>query len=149
MENEKVSVNEDRAARYQNTGVKYLCVLNCVIETPVTSLCNWQIITVHSHFVVYEYVDDKFWHSIIVIKFNIFTTGITRIIIFSSLWIFYIFYKQSLSHLAIITLFGRHTHAVATKYIVDIVPVYLMYGVRSLWGNWLFKMRGIFFTQTP
>jgi len=124
-ENENVWCNGVGAARYQNTGVKYLCLLNCVTETHQNSLCNWQIITADSHFVVYQYVDDKFWHSTIIIKFNIFATGITRIIIFSSLWIFYIFYKQPLSHLAIITFCGRLTHAVATKYIVSIVPGYL------------------------
>jgi len=124
-ENENVWCNGVGASRYQNTGVKYLGLLNCVTETPQNSLCNRQIITANSHFVVYEYVDDKFWHSITIIKFNIFTTGITRIIIFSSLWIFHIFYKQPLSHLAIMTFCGRLTHAVATKYIVSFVPVYL------------------------
>jgi len=59
MENEKVSVNEDRAARYQNTGVKYLCVLKRVIETPVTALWKRQIITVHSQFDVCECVTYK------------------------------------------------------------------------------------------
>jgi hypothetical protein len=39
-ENEKVWGNGVGAARYQITGVKYLCVLNCVIETTLTSLRN-------------------------------------------------------------------------------------------------------------
>jgi hypothetical protein len=123
--NENVWCNGVGAARYKNTGVKYLSLLNCVTETPQNSLCNWQNMTADSQFFVYEYVDDIFWHSIIIIKFNIFTTGITRKIIFSPPWIFYIFYKQHLSHLAIITFCGRLTHAVATKYFVSIVPVYL------------------------
>jgi hypothetical protein len=52
IENEKVSVNEDRAARYQNTFIKYLSVPIRVIETAVTALWNRQIVTVHSQFEV-------------------------------------------------------------------------------------------------
>ena len=59
MENEKVSVNEDRAARYQNTDVKYLCVLKRVIQTDVTALWNSQIITAHSQHDVCECVGYK------------------------------------------------------------------------------------------
>jgi hypothetical protein len=50
MENEKVSVNENRAALYQNTFTKYLSVPIRVIETAVTALWNRQIVTVHSLF---------------------------------------------------------------------------------------------------
>jgi hypothetical protein len=37
---EKVWCKGVGAASCQITGVKYLCVLNCVIETPLTSLWN-------------------------------------------------------------------------------------------------------------
>jgi len=39
-ENWKVWCNGVGAARCQNTGVKYMYLLNCVTETPQTSLCN-------------------------------------------------------------------------------------------------------------
>jgi hypothetical protein len=58
-ENEKVMVYEGRAARYQNKGVKYLCVLKRVIETAVTALWNRQITTAHSQFDVFECVGYK------------------------------------------------------------------------------------------
>jgi hypothetical protein len=36
-----------------------ICVMNCVIDVPLTSLWSWQIITANSQFDVYEYIDDK------------------------------------------------------------------------------------------
>jgi len=59
------------------TGVKYLFILKRVTESSVTALWNRQIITAHTQFDVYEYLDDKFRNSIINIKFNIFTAIIT------------------------------------------------------------------------
>jgi len=58
--NEKVCSNEISTACYQNTGLECLCVLNCVIETPLTSLWSRQIITANTQFDVYEYVGDKY-----------------------------------------------------------------------------------------
>ena len=67
-ENENVLCNGAGAARYRNTGLKNLCILNCFIQTPMTYLWNWKIITTHTQFDVYEYVDVKSWHRIIIIK---------------------------------------------------------------------------------
>ena len=39
-ENEKECVYGNGASHYRNTGVKYLCVLNCVSETLLT--CPWK-----------------------------------------------------------------------------------------------------------
>jgi len=41
---------------------------------------------------------------------------------------------------------ARLTHAVATKYVIYIVPVHCVCRFPVLQGNRLFKMRGIFFT---
>jgi len=45
---------------------------------------------------------------------------------------FYGFYKQPLLYIAIVTVHGRLTSVVATKYITYIILVYFMFGASSL-----------------
>jgi tryptophan-rich sensory protein len=68
MANEEVCCKVSGTAVFKDTGVKHLCVLIYVIETPLTSFWNIQIFTAHAQCGFCE---------IIIIKFNIVITLIT------------------------------------------------------------------------